>query len=172
MALFMGRHSYDPPKIMGEANKVVIGNFSSIARGVVVDGGFQHRTDFVSTYPFPCKFPNRFGGIIGYPHVKGDVHIGSDVWIGQNVTVMSGLTIGDGCVVGAGAIVTKSLPPFCIAVGIPAKVVKYRFSDGQIACLLKIRWWDWPDEKVFSAVPELMTGNADSFIERHGGGNV
>jgi acetyltransferase-like isoleucine patch superfamily enzyme len=168
----MGRHSYDPPKIMEDANKVVIGNFSSIAKGVVIDGGFQHRRDFVTTYPFPCKFPDRFSRIPGYPHVKGDVVIGSDVWIGQDVTVMSGLSIGDGCVVGTGAIVTKSLPPFSIAVGVPARVVKYRFFDWQIEGLMKIRWWDWPDNKVFSVVPELMSKGVDSFIERYGGGRA
>jgi len=152
---------------MGVANLVKVGNFTSIASGVVIDCGFQHRTEFVSVYPFSCKFPTRFGSIPGYPFTKGDVYIGNDVWIGQDVTVMSGLSIGDGSVVGTGAVVTKSIPPYSIAVGVPARPVKLRFREELVKKLLDIKWWEWPDEKVFQEVGLLMSGRIDEFVQRH-----
>jgi acetyltransferase-like isoleucine patch superfamily enzyme len=54
------------------------------------------------------------------------VKIGSDVWIGAGAKILGGVTIGDGCVVGAGAVVAKSLPPYAIAVGVPAQITGYR----------------------------------------------
>jgi len=67
--------------------------------------------------------------------------VGCDVWMGVNVTVLSGVTIGHGAVIGAGAVVTKDIPPYAVAVGVPAKVIKYRFSDDIIKNLLELEWW-------------------------------
>lgn len=167
MPLEMGRHSYDPPQIMGESNKVIVGNYSSIARGVIVDCGFQHRTDFVTTYPFPNLMPDIAGLYDGYPHTKGDVIIGSDVWIGQNVIIMSGVTIGDGSIVAAAAVVTKDVKPYSIVGGVPAKFIKNRFSDDLIEGLLEIRWWDWEDKKIFENLPLLMSSDITQFVNKH-----
>ena len=71
-------------------------------------------------------------------------HIGHDSWIGHGAIVQPGVSIGNGAIVGSGAIVTKDVPPYAIVVGVPAKVIKYRFSDEEIAALLRISWWDWP----------------------------
>jgi acetyltransferase-like isoleucine patch superfamily enzyme len=60
------------------------------------------------------------------PDVKKPTKIGADVWLGAGVTVLGGVTIGDGCVVGAGAVVNKDLPPYSIAVGVPAKICGQR----------------------------------------------
>ncbi|MEO0768094.1 MAG: CatB-related O-acetyltransferase [Cyanobacteria bacterium J06649_4] len=79
---------------------------------------------------------------------KGPVIIGNNVWIGDNVTILSGVRLGDGAVIGSGAVVTKDVPPFCIAVGVPAKVVKKRFSDSVIKQLMDIKWWDWTSAKI------------------------
>jgi acetyltransferase-like isoleucine patch superfamily enzyme len=70
------------------------------------------------------------------------VEIGNDVWIGNNVTIMDGLKIGDGAIIGAGAVVTKNVDPYAIVVGVPAKLVKYRFPEEQIKFLLNFKWWD------------------------------
>ena len=74
--------------------------------------------------------------------------IGNDVFIGANVTVLDGVKIADGAVVGAGAVVVDDIPPYAIAVGVPAKVVKYRFDEKTIATLLEKRWWDGTEEEL------------------------
>ena len=68
--------------------------------------------------------------------------IGNDVFIGANVTVLDGVRIGDGAVIGAGAVVTRDIPPYAIATGVPAQVKKYRFDEETISRLLDSRWWD------------------------------
>ncbi len=78
---------------------------------------------------------------------------------------MSGVSIGDGAVIGAGAVVTSDITPYAIAVGNPAKTIKYRFSPDKIEKLLKIQWWNWPNEKIQSNI-EYFYGEVDSFIER------
>jgi len=93
--------------------------------------------------------------------------IGNDVWLGRNSLVLSGVTIGDGAVVAAGAVVTSDIPAYAIAGGVPAKVIRYRFTPEQIAALLRIRWWDWPDEAIVAEVDLLCGGNIDEFIRRN-----
>lgn len=79
---------------------------------------------------------------------KGAITIGNNVWIGDKVIILSGVTIGHGAVVAAGAVVTKSVPPFSICAGNPARVIKMRFHDNVISQLLEIKWWDWDDETI------------------------
>jgi virginiamycin A acetyltransferase len=86
---------------------------------------------------------------------KGPIVIGNNVWIGDNVIITDGVTIGDGAVIGAGSVVTKNVEPFDIVAGVPAKVIKSRFHKNVIDQLLKIKWWDWPEDK--------MTKNKDFF---------
>jgi len=94
------------------------------------------------------------------------VSVGNDVWIGHNVTIMGGVTIGDGAVIGSGAIVTKDIPPFAIAVGNPAKVIRYRFSDEIIQELQKIAWWNWEYNKIENSLKEFKDIN--KFIQKYG----
>lgn len=75
-----------------------------------------------------------------------EIHIGNDVWIGMRVLVMGGVTIGNGAVIGAGAVVTKDVPPYAVVGGVPAKVLKYRFSPDVIDALEKSEWWRLPDD--------------------------
>lgn len=79
---------------------------------------------------------------------QGNVKIGHDVWLGQNVIITQGVTIGNGAVIGAGAIVTKDVPDYAVAVGNPAKVIKYRYKKEHIEILKKIEWWNWSKEKI------------------------
>ena len=74
------------------------------------------------------------------------INIGNDVWIGQRVLVMGGVSIGNGAVIGAGAVVTKDVPPYAVVGGVPAKVLKYRFSPDAIDALEKSEWWRLPDD--------------------------
>ena len=88
------------------------------------------------------------------------VVVGHDSWIGHNVTVMGGVTIGIGAVIGSGAIVTKDIPPYAIAVGNPAKVIRYRFEPPIIEALLNIAWWDWDNETLACRMVDFKDINA------------
>ena len=165
----IGKHSYGEPSILGWGGATFkIGKFSSIAKDVLILLGGNHRIDWVSTYPFTAIFKD-FSYIKGHPATKGDVLIGNDVWIGTRATVLSGVAIGDGAVVGANAVVSKSIPPYGIAVGNPAKIVKKRFSDGIIGELLKIKWWDWEFDKIKKNLPLILNSNIEYFIKKHRG---
>lgn len=93
-------------------------------------------------------------------------HIGHDTWIGHGAIIQPGVSIGNGAIVGSGAIVTKDVPPYAIVVGVPAKVIKYRFSDEEIAALLRISWWNWPHELIKERIDDFQTDIA-KFIELH-----
>lgn len=93
------------------------------------------------------------------------VTIGNDVWLGHNVTVMGGVSIGDGAVIGSGSIVTKDIPPYAIAVGNPAKVIKYRFNEKAIENLQAIAWWNWDRQQLQSALEDFK--NIEKFIEKY-----
>lgn len=114
-------------------SKLIIGNYCSIGGDVHFLLGGGHYLDRITTYPFMNKF---FGEEESLD--KGDINIGDDVWIGNEVTIMSGVKIGQGAVIGTKALVTRDIPPYAIAVGIPAKVIKYRFDKNIISELLEI----------------------------------
>jgi len=76
------------------------------------------------------------------------VQIGNDVWIGRGAFIMAGVSIGDGAVVGARALVSKDVEPYSIVGGVPATHIKYRFDADTIEKLMKIKWWNWPDELI------------------------
>ena len=76
------------------------------------------------------------------------VIIGNDVWIGANVIILPGTWIGDGAILAAGAVITKNVEPYAIVGGVPAKIIKKRFSDKIIEKMLLIKWWDWEDSEI------------------------
>ncbi len=156
-----GTYFGGPYQTRGEANDINIGKYCSIANDVIFDGGFNHNTNFVSTFPFY----NLKG--LGQPNIicKGDINIGNDVWICESVLIMSGVTIGDGAVVGANSIVTKDVEPYSIVAGCPAKLIKYRFNENQVNALNMIKWWDWSEEKILKELPNATDIN--DFIMKH-----
>ena len=163
-----GKYTYGRPRIYywSKNTKLIIGNFCSIAENVKIYLDGNHRTDWVTTYPFGhinTHVFNNFNGY-GHPSSKGDVIIGNDVWIGDNVTIMSGVIIGDGAVIANSSHVVKNVEPYAIVGGNPAKLIKYRFSTEQIEKLLEIKWWNWDDEKINKFSPLLCNNNIDEFI--------
>jgi chloramphenicol O-acetyltransferase type B len=146
--MIVGKHTYGAEKMYvegeGQGTELIIGSFCSIASDVEIMLWADHRTDAISTFPFGILW--QMGTRNTYS--KGDVKIGNDVWIGRGATIMSGVTIGHGAVIGAKAVVAKDVPPYAVVVGNPGKIVKYRFSKEKIKRLLKLKWWDWPDEKI------------------------
>jgi len=93
------------------------------------------------------------------------ISIGNDVFIGANVTILDGVSIGDGAVIGAGAVVTSDIPPYAIAAGNPAKVIKYRFPQNKIDELRKIQWWNFKDKDLNDI--ETYFWDIDGFIEKY-----
>lgn len=149
----------------GEGKSLSIGKYCSISTQVLIFLGSEHRTDWVSTYPFPILWKEA-GSIKGHPSSKGDVSIGNDVYIGYHVIILSGVTIGDGAVIGAGSVVTKDVPPYAIMAGNPATIIRYRFDEETIRRLLEIKWWDWPDEKVKENIHLICDDRVDAFIKK------
>ncbi len=127
-------------------NNTEIGKFCSIASNVCSGLGKHPTSEFISTYPaFFSK--NNSGCKMSFVKKQlyeeyNKITIGNDVWIGFGAILMDGITIGNGAIIGAGAIVTKNIPSYAIAVGTPAKVIKYRFNEDEINMLLDFKWWD------------------------------
>lgn len=95
------------------------------------------------------------------------VTIGHDVWIGHGATILAGVTIGDGAVIAAGAVVSKPVGAYEIVGGVPAKMLKRRFSEQQAADLQKIAWWHWSRERLGAALADFRRLEIDAFIEKY-----
>lgn len=108
-----------------ENEKLIIGSFVSIAPGVKFILGGNHRHDVLLN--FPCDY--YYFGERGTSYSNGPIIVEDDVWLGMDVIILSGLTIGQGAVIAAGSVVTKSIPPYAIAGGNPAKIISYRFDE-------------------------------------------
>ncbi|MGR6430760.1 type B chloramphenicol O-acetyltransferase [Rhizobium sp. PAMB 3174] len=150
-------------------DRLIIGSFCSIGSGAafIMAGNQGHRNDWISTFPFYWmnEVPFFEGAENGY-RSAGDTIIGNDVWIGSEAIVMPGISIGDGAIIGTRALVTKDVEPYAIVGGNPARVIRKRFDDAQIAMLLELRWWDWKDEDLQKAMP-ILTGGDIAALHRH-----
>ena len=93
---------------------------------------------------------------------RGDIIVKDDVWIGENALIMSGVTLGQGCIVAAGAVVTKDVPPYAIVGGVPAKVIRYRFTEAQIEKLIQIDYSKLTDDMIREHIDELYQSVDDN----------
>ena len=153
---------YEPPVVLGDVivkpgvrmlahsymnggriqGGVYIGRYCSIGSGVTIGTG-HHDMSLLSTSSW---FESGVPPSVTYAEEGVLVRIKHDVWIGDEAIIMSGVTVGNGAVIGAGAVVTKDVPDYAVVVGVPAKVLKYRFDPDVIERLLKLRWWEFNDQ--------------------------
>jgi acetyltransferase-like isoleucine patch superfamily enzyme len=166
----VGRHTYGAPLLQlaaGDEQALSVGAFTSVSFDVAVMLGGNHRTDWVTTFPVRQAFGLPEALRDGHPSSKGPVTIGNDVWIGRGARILSGVSIGDGAVVGAHAVVARSVRPYAVVVGNPAREVRRRFPDPVVASLLRIAWWDWPDELVVARVGQLCSPDVEAFCSMY-----
>nr|WP_269819643.1 CatB-related O-acetyltransferase [Paraglaciecola chathamensis] len=139
----IGEYSY-----LGRATEVCdssIGRYCSIGNWVSIGVG-EHDLNSISTNSIFMDSPAA-------ELTKGTVNIGDDVWIGTKVTILRNIHIGKGAVIGAGAVVTKNIPAYAICVGVPAKIIKFRFDDKKIEKIEKSCWTNFPPteaKKIFA----------------------
>lgn len=161
----VGRRTYGTPEVLRwyakdgshVGGRVRIGAFCSIADGVLLFTGGNHRPDWLSMYPLRITYDLPGRDHDGQPHSRGDIVIGDDVWIGVGAMVLSGVTIGSGAAIGAGAVVSRDVAPYTLVAGNPAREVRRRFSEDVVEGLLSLRWWDWSDEQIAANV-DLLCG--------------
>ena len=153
---------------------LVIGRYCAIAAGVrFVMPGANHAELGPSTFPF---------GIFGEPWAattmelvmsapsRGDTVVGNDVWLGYQALVLPGVTIGDGAIVAAASVVAADVPPYAIVAGNPARVIRRRYDEDDVECLLRAAWWDWPPALVTEHAATIMAGTPrelETIADRH-----
>ncbi len=159
----IGRYSYGP--ICRDHELIAsIGSFCSISVGC--DVVVNHEMRYITTHPMIFDGVNLDGMDIGFDYFRDSpfyfpgvqpkpivkrwsrVTIGNDVWLGRNVIITNYAKIGNGVIAAAGAVITKDVPDYAIVAGVPAKIIKYRYTPDQIEALNKIAWWDWTDDEI------------------------
>lgn len=166
----MGDYSYCGPR--GIFQNATIGRFANIAAAVRI-GPTAHPMDRPTQHHFTYRrvlyrFAEQDDEAFFAWRRQQRTRIGHDTWIGHGAIVMPNVTIGTGAVVGAGAIVTRDVPRYAVAVGVPARVVRSRFDEATIEALLDIAWWHWSHARLQAALDDL-SGPVDAFVEKHRG---
>lgn len=146
-------------------DRLVIGKFCSIACGAVfLFNSANHSMKSLSTYPFSIFYEewDRSGADVTEAwDNKGDIVVGNDVWIGYEAVILAGVTIGDGAVIGARAMVAEDVPPYTVVGGVSAKILRRRFPEEISTALQKMKWWDWPEEKIRRNITAIQSGRID-----------
>lgn len=165
--------SFDPPQdwaarlapylYPGAPERLEIGRFCQIAHGVrIITDSANHPMQGISTYPFAIFDPARLRAYVDQLGALRDTVIGHDVWIGDGAVILPGARIGSGVIIGAGAVVGGEVPDYAVIAGNPGRVIRRRFDAATIARLLALRWWDWPVDRIQTAIPALERCDLDA----------
>ena len=152
-----------------EAIYATIGKFCSIAANSRINA-LEHPLERLTMHKVSYR-PNEYFRYLGVDEAfrqrrQGKrVTVGNDVWIGHGAVIMPGVSVGNGAVIGSNAVVTRDVPPYAIAVGVPAKVVRMRFDVSTIARLEKLAWWDWPHETLRERLGDFRNMPALDFLD-------
>jgi acetyltransferase-like isoleucine patch superfamily enzyme len=151
-----------------DGEPVTVGRYTGLHHSVRIFHGGMHRSEWVGVlHVHRTGEQGQWVWPEGAMNSRGPVVIGSDVLVGFEALIMSGVTIGDGAIVTPRAVVLKDVEPFSIVGGNPAKHIKWRFDEPTREALLRIRWWDWPDEKIRQHRSEIDSPDVAGFIARH-----
>lgn len=161
----VGKYTYGPLKVYdwgAENEKLIIGNYVSIAQDVRFMLGGNHRYDTFLTYPFRSMCSKG----CQEAYSKGPIIVNDDVWIGMSSMILSGVTIGKGAVIAAGSVVTKNVPEYTIVGGNPAKIIKYRFDKNLISKINKVNISEFTEEFIKSNVNLLYNEINEEIVEK------
>lgn len=148
---FIGAHSYIAANT--EIENAEIGKYCSIADHCRV-GMSSHSLSYLSTSPIFTQTTNALQerwidkDFFEHKDEEERAYLGNDVWVGSHALINGGVHVGNGACIAAGAVVVKDVPPYAIVGGVPAMIIRYRFSEEIIAKLEEIKWWDLPEEKL------------------------
>lgn len=148
-----------------------IGRFTAIANLVRIgapnhpmDRPAQHRFTYCAEY-YEASASRDYAFFAERRAAR--VHVGNDCWIGHGAIILPGVSVGDGAVIAAGAVVSRSVPPYTIVGGVPARQIRRRFPEGVAERLARIAWWDWPDETLFARLADFQSEQIEAFCERY-----
>lgn len=161
----LGSYSYIAEQAV--VSYATIGRFCSIGPGFLCGYG-SHPLNFVSTSPVFYSTRKQCGVTFAERDEFQEFNrtvIGNDVWIGARVFIRSGVEIGDGAVIAAGAVVVDDVADYAVVGGVPAKLIRQRFSEPVIKELLEIAWWNWPEPDLRAARSMIAQNDVDAFIE-------
>ncbi len=169
----LGRKSYIENSLFNAVGYVDIGDFTSISSGVEFQSGINNGHDYHRVFSYEPEHwdgpPQAYFSPAGIGAFR--MRIGSDVWIGAHSVLKATvpdrpLVIGDGAVIAANSVVVTDIPPYAVAGGNPARVIKYRFPEDIISGLQDIKWWEWPLEKINDNLPFFV--DPIDFVNRFG----